>query len=296
MTFLRPTGFLCKHGRISKGALERSSTYIDERFSKRALERSESSKKLRKISSYVSTECRVLLFTRLLFLYQKLPGNIVNTLDPNLFAVKKQRRMQIGNLTRFTFHVVLKNQWRPFRIPPSLYDSTKTPSGSLFYSPPDTKAFLYYFTPPERPRIAGELRLRVASSDDPASFESGSDLLKPNGQPWSRPLYGLSKYYIPLYEKLREERLVPDDLDAVLSSFPPRVSRYGRGQLLYTLNDAFTVDFSIHARFFSVVTEQGTQRLPFVAPFCETRPRNVRNLPYTGAYINHHSHQYFIDR
>jgi hypothetical protein len=40
--------------------------------------------------------------------------------------------------------------------------------------PPDTKAFLYYFTSPEKPRIAGELRLRVASSDDPASFKSGS--------------------------------------------------------------------------------------------------------------------------
>ena len=203
-----------------------------------------------------------------------------------MFTEKKQRRMHIGNLTRFTFHVVLNNQWRPFRIPALVYDSTKTPSGGLFTTPPDIKAFPYYFTPPERPRIAGELRLRVASSDDPSSFESGSDLLKPNGQPWSRPLYGLSKYYIPLYEKLREERLVPDDLDVILSSFPPAASKYGLIQVLYTINDTFIVDFGKHARVFSVVTEQGMEKLPFFALFCESRLKNNPRLPYTGAYTN----------
>ena len=66
---------------------------------------------------------------------------------------------------------------------------------------------------PERPRILGlgELRLRVTSSDDPASFESGSDLLRRDGLPWRRPLYLLSTYFPPMYEKLREEQLVPDD-------------------------------------------------------------------------------------
>ena len=85
--------------------------------------------------------------------------------------------------------------------------------------PSDTKAFLYYFTSPEIPRIAAELRLRIALSDDPASFESGSDLLRTDGLPWRRSLYALSQYYFPLFEKLREERLVPDDLDTVLSTF-----------------------------------------------------------------------------
>jgi hypothetical protein len=89
--------------------------------------------------------------------------------------------------------------------------------------PLDTKAFLYYFMSPEKLPITGELRLRVASSDDPASFESGSDLLRTNGWPWSRPIYLLSKYYLPLYKKLREERLVPDDLDAVLSTLPSTI-------------------------------------------------------------------------
>ena len=96
--------------------------------------------------------------------------------------------------------------------------------------PPDTKAFLYYFTSHQRPRIVGELRLQVVPSDDPASFESGSNLLRFNGQIWSRSLYVLSKNYIPLYEKLKEE-LVPGDLNAALSTFPQGVPRF---PLLYT--------------------------------------------------------------
>ena len=54
---------------------------------------------------------------------------------------------------------------------------TWRPPTKRFSSPPDTNAFLYYFTLPEKPRIAGELCLRVLSNDDLASFESGSDLL-----------------------------------------------------------------------------------------------------------------------
>ena len=152
--------------------------------------------------------------------------------------------------------------------------------------PPDTKAFLYYVTPPDKPRIAGELRFRVASSDNPASFESGSDLLMLNGQPWWRPLYVVSKYYPPLYEKLREERFIPDDLDAVLSTFPPKFPCYQQRHHLYTLNDTFTIDFSNYAQDLSVITEQGIETLKFCRQFSEKRPARI--IPYTGAYANHH--------
>ena len=69
----------------------------------------------------------------------------------------------------------------------------------------------FYIT--SRRQINPVLRENYASesvvNDDPASFESGSDLLRTNGQIWSRPLYVLPKFYILLYEKLREEHLVP---------------------------------------------------------------------------------------
>jgi hypothetical protein len=152
-----------------------------------------------------------------------------------------------------------------------------------------TKAFLYYSIAPEKPRIAGELRLRVVSSDDPASFESGSDLLLTNGRPWMRPLYGLSKYHLPLYEKLREDQIIPDDLDSVLSKLPSGSLKNRRSQLLYTLNDTFILDFS-SASYFFVITEQGVEQLPLKSIFWDSRtPHNHTPIkPYTGAYTNLH--------
>ena len=198
---------------------------------------------------------------------------LVVTLDPNKFAEKKQKRFHIGDIAQFRPYIWLHSQSRPVESPFLMYDKQK--AGPWPY-PPETKAFLYYFTPPEKPLIAGELRLRVASSDDPASFESGSDLMKVNGQVWSRPLFVLSKNYISLYDKLREELLVPDNLDAVLSTFPRR--RNCRSQLLYTLNDTFIVDFH-HRQEFTVITEQGMQTLRLDGLFSE---KQERITPYTG--------------
>jgi hypothetical protein len=99
----------------------------------------------------------------------------------------------------------------------------------------------------------------------------------------SRPLYVFPNYYKPLYEKLREYRLVPDDLDASLSTFTPRVPSYNRSQLLYTLNDTFQVivDFNC-SQYLSVITEQGMKSIRFDTPFVECRG-GLRTLPYTGA-------------
>ena len=152
------------------------------------------------------------------------------------------------------------------------------------YSYPDTDAFLYYTTPSERPRIAGELRLRITSSDDPASFASGADLLRIDGQPWSRPLFAISKYFPPLYAKLREDRLVPDDLDSILSTFPAKRLLYSRSIILYTLNDTFTIDLSSNFLVFSVITEQGMETVYLCKRFMDRR--NSCGAPYTGAYAN----------
>ena len=138
--------------------------------------------------------------------------------------------------------------------------------------------------PTEKPRIAGELRLRVTSSDDAESFESGSDLLLPDGQLWSRSLYFLPKYYFPLYEKLREDRLIPDDLDTALMALPSKRPHHRTSHILYTLNDTFIVDFSISQKSFFVITEQGAEMQQIIKIFV---PRDLK-LPYTGAYTDHH--------
>ena len=160
--------------------------------------------------------------------------------------------------------------------------------------PPGTKAFLYYSTSPEKPRIGGELRLRVSSGDDFRSFESGSDLLKSNGRPWTRPLYSLSKYCLPLYEKLREERFVSDDLDAVLSTLPSKALYHSQTQLLYTLYDTFILDFTISTRWYFVITGQGVEKLSLAHIFYDDRVLHM-TTPYTGAYTNHHLSILYID-
>jgi hypothetical protein len=204
---------------------------------------------------------------------------VVDTLDSNKFAEKKQQRFRIGDQQFFQPHVLLLNQSKPFKVSRIYYDQC------MLY-PPDTDAFLYYSMLPERPPIAGELRLRVTSSDDPASFGSGSDLLRADGLPWSRPLLTL-KYYFPLYEKLREEGFVSDHLDAALSTLPYLKFSYRRSHYLYTLNDTFIVDFSSLWTFFFVITEQGTESISFTDMFLDVREM-CKYATYTGADTNHH--------
>lgn len=209
----------------------------------------------------------------------------------------KQNCFHIGNLTNFRPHVTLLKQslLQPDQlrlaiaeVPCLLYEYTdKKGDWSQIPYPPETKAFLYYSMSPDKPRIAGEIRLRVISSDDPAPFENGSDLLRKDGQPWSRPLYTLSKQFSPLYEKLREDKLVPDDLDAALSTLPSKDFSLRRGQLLYTLNDTFIVKFNLRSSTLHVITEQAVESLSFNRLFSEGRhlDENGYSTPYTGAYI-----------
>jgi len=108
-------------------------------------------------------------------------------------------------------------------------------------------------------------------------------LLK-NGRAWSRPLYSLQIHYSPLYEKLREERFIPDDLDAVLSTLPSKNLNYRRSQLLYTLNDAFIIEFGSKIHPF-IITEQGAEQLILYRLFFDNRGLSKVNKPYTGSAL-----------
>lgn len=201
-------------------------------------------------------------------------NNVVVTLDPTKFSEKKQKPLLIGGVRSIYPSILLFGELFPVSVSVINHDF-----------PPDTKAFLYYFTPREKPRIAGELRLRVTQSDEPESFESGSDHLRKDGQPWSRLLYSLPKFYIPLYAKLREDKLVPTDLDEKLSALPTMRIRHDNSKFLYTLNDTFIVDFSKSTNLF-VITEKALEMLPFPRLFYDAR--KGRGFPYKGAYANPH--------
>ena len=118
------------------------------------------------------------------------------------------------------------------------------------YFPPNTKVYLYYSMSPEKSRFAGGLRLRVTSSDS-ASFESGSDLLRTNGQPWSRPIYNLSKFHVALYEKTEGRWTYSGRLGQSFVGFALTKIQLLPESHLYALNDTFILDFSSYSRFAS---------------------------------------------
>jgi hypothetical protein len=226
---------------------------------------------------------RVHHWQRVYFSFQRsgLPIHVI-TLNPEMFAEKKQPYFSVGNVRRFKLRLELHKEI--VKTPFLMYDSTSqtgTSQGKPY--PPDTEVFLYYTTPPGRPRIAGELRFRVISSDDP-SFASGSDLLRTNGQLWSRPLHVLPKTYSVIYEKLREEGLIPDDLHVALAAFPKKLPSYSKSQYLFTLDDTFIIDFAKSVPILSVVTEKGLGTVAFRRLFFDTRisHRLKPPKPYKG--------------
>jgi hypothetical protein len=188
----------------------------------------------------------------------------------------KQRRLHLGDLRVFAPRISLLKQSSPVKASGIYYDALSKVRSRF---PAHTKAFLYYSAPAERPRMAGELRLRLASDDNFASFESGSDLLQRNGRPWSLPLYCVSKYssYRLLYEKLREERLVPDDLDAALSTLPAKMCTYSLGHVLFTLNDPFILNLNAQSVTLLIITGQGVEKVRFYSRI---------EGPYTGGYLS----------
>ena len=191
--------------------------------------------------------------------------------------MKRQQCLHISNLQYIAPRISLLRKSSPITSERIYYDQILTPY------PQDTKAFLYYSTSPEKPRIAGEIRLRVTSGNDPGFFKSGSDLLRPDGRPWSLPLYILSKAFLPLYEKLREDRFISDDFHSVLEALPSRRYQFELSQVLYRLNDTFIIDFSSRTVFF-VITERGVERLPFDGVFLDEH----KSGRYRGAYTSHH--------
>ena len=92
---------------------------------------------------------------------------------------------------------------------------------------------------------------RVTSGNDPSLFESGSDLLRPDGHPRSRPLYFL---FILCMKNLGKIDLLRTT-DRILAAFRSRRCVYRPSHALYTLNVTFIVDFSRSTTIFFVIPE-----------------------------------------
>jgi hypothetical protein len=57
----------------------------------------------------------------------------------------------------------------------------------MAYTSPPSPASVYYHLPPDLPETARELRIRLTSGSDPASFDDGTDLMQ-GEDTWHLPL------------------------------------------------------------------------------------------------------------
>ncbi|TFK46221.1 hypothetical protein OE88DRAFT_1044729 [Heliocybe sulcata] len=87
--------------------------------------------------------------------------------------------------------------------------------------PPDSHGFLYWHLESDAPPILGQVRFRITTSSDPATFPSGRDLQLPHGGTWKIPLFRIARWsgYSGLRAQLLSEKLVTAKvLDTVMNS------------------------------------------------------------------------------
>lgn len=167
--------------------------------------------------------------------------------------------------------------------------------------PPNTRGFLYYYTPPKAPPLVGELRFRLANDLD--GFHDGEDLLSVNKAPWSIPLYALanrSSRFI-LRDKLLIDDLVSQatlDKWAKVGKFPSHHSGYSAGlsrPVLYYLCQPFYHRFNATVTRFYAVTREEINRCVMFNHFRD------EIFPYGGELLSllfssYNSHNFFFLR
>ncbi|KAF8350383.1 hypothetical protein F5887DRAFT_1069407 [Amanita rubescens] len=130
---------------------------------------------------------------------------------------------------------------------------------SKSFFPQNTRGFLYYYTPPKAPPLAGEVRFRCANSLK--DFPNGKDLLSINKfTPWSIPLYALANRvsYSGIREQLMLDDLVSqtmfDKWDRNAISFSPGVNL--PLPILYYLRQPVLLPFDRRDFAFYTVTKE----------------------------------------
>jgi hypothetical protein len=159
------------------------------------------------------------------------------TLNPANFLNAHQEWIDMSSVTHPTIRVYQNESYKPVQLPYALKSFPDGRRGKRQIWPDHSKGFLYYHTPPNRPRIAGEVRFRLTPTNDPSTFEQGTDLCFDDTaydntftQTWKRPLYSLATNTStrPLYDKLIEEGIIPPELDKSIQSLPKLTFMYSR--------------------------------------------------------------------
>ena len=151
------------------------------------------------------------------------------------------------------------------------------------------KAFLYYYTSPEKtPASLGNYAFELHQVMILRLSKVESDLCE---QTVCRGRVHFILFQNPitsLYEKLRLDQLIPDDLDGALATIPKNLIQYSRNNVLYTLNDTFTSMSLTLRRISSPLPDQGVESLRLIRLFFRCSSNVYECRPYTGADTNHH--------
>ncbi|KAI0056456.1 hypothetical protein BV25DRAFT_1920998 [Artomyces pyxidatus] len=195
---------------------------------------------------------------------------ILRTLDPE-------------RLEHQDFFDLSLRRWRSFMVQNMSSGTNSLPAYSkrlMTFHPRDgfpdgTHGFFYYNPPTPPDTVLGEVRFRVTTSNDPASFASGSDLKLPDGQPWNVPPSFITPRFQlgeALMQLLLAEKLVNQTQLDIWDRLPRQNSPF-----LTQLEQPFPVDFSSHAWTCWLVSEHGVMKWKvynktFTRPTAEVGP------------------------
>jgi hypothetical protein len=130
----------------------------------------------------------------------------------------------------------------PNRLSPVGYENIWG-TGPVF--PLGSHGFFYYQLPPSLPPIAGEIRFRIVSTSNPASFHQGDDLGTPFDLPWCIQLLGTAgkRFYRHKWDLLLRDGLVTQSVSEYQSitrhsERKPRPTSY----IHFTLDQPFPLE------------------------------------------------------
>ncbi|KIM71680.1 hypothetical protein PILCRDRAFT_820866 [Piloderma croceum F 1598] len=168
-------------------------------------------------------------------------------------------------------------------------------TGDRRHFPEGTRGFLYYCQPnPGAPLVAGQIRFRLTPGNDPASFIQGSDLLMPNGLPWSIPLLMIAGEKIKdqgdsatgIWQQLVDDGLVTPTLletwGATMKA--SKLAPIPSSRIIHSFGQLFHVDFDLNCFYFFLLTMNQLRRQRYYGLFTEYEDHPIIR-PYLGSAL-----------
>ncbi|KAJ7651352.1 hypothetical protein FB45DRAFT_34965 [Roridomyces roridus] len=152
--------------------------------------------------------------------------------------------------------------------------------------PDHTRGFIYYAPHPGLPPESASLRFRCTASHLPSSFESGYDLLTPEGVPWQTLGLQATVGYPLLRTQLLQEELIT----------PEFVAKWGKllggriypARMLFALHQAFPVNFAKQLHVHLVCPHEAIPlHLQSIFDAKIPRTNNLACHPFTGSGLAH---------